>query len=116
MTWHRLISCCASRRHLHVLGHLHVLADALRWRKRAPVLAWTARNPAQVVRSSVGDGWRGRRVGVTMPFMRLTTVSIVFGAALVAASFSSVRAQQPANRTVLDGVYSAAQAKRGEAL
>jgi len=52
-----------------------------------------------------------------MPFMRRTTVlSIVCGTALFAASFSSVRAQQPANRTVLDGVYAAEQAKRGEAV
>jgi mono/diheme cytochrome c family protein len=52
-----------------------------------------------------------------MPFMRRTTVlSMVFGMALAGAAFSSVRAQQPANRTVLDGVYAAEQAKRGEAL
>ena len=49
--------------------------------------------------------------------MRRTTVlSIVLGTALAAAAFSSVRAQQPANRTVLDGVYAAEQAKRGESL
>src|SRR5687767_5061791 len=50
-------------------------------------------------------------------FMRRSTVlSITCGTALAVASFSSVRAQQPANRTVLDGVYSAEQAKRGETL
>ena len=49
--------------------------------------------------------------------MRRTTVlSMVLGTALAAAAFSSVRAQQPANRTVLDGVYAAEQAKRGESL
>ena len=45
---------------------------------------------------------------------RSPVFSIVCGTALAAASLSSVRAQQPANRTVLDGVYAAEQAKRGE--
>jgi len=47
---------------------------------------------------------------------RSTQLSIVLGTALAAASFASVRAQQPASRTVLDGVYAAEQAKRGETL
>ena len=47
---------------------------------------------------------------------RTTVLSIVLGTALAAAAFSSVRAQQPANRTVVDGVYAAEQAKRGESL
>jgi S-disulfanyl-L-cysteine oxidoreductase SoxD len=47
--------------------------------------------------------------------MRRTTVLSIICGTLFAASFS-VRAQQPANRTVLDGVFAAEQAKRGEAL
>lgn len=48
--------------------------------------------------------------------MRQTSVlTILFGAALAAASFSTVRAQQ-ATRSVNDGVYAADQAKRGESL
>lgn len=42
-------------------------------------------------------------------------LTILFGAALAAASFSTVRAQQ-ATRSVNDGVYAADQAKRGELL
>jgi mono/diheme cytochrome c family protein len=45
---------------------------------------------------------------------RTTALSIGFGTALAAAALSAVRAQEPANRTVLDGVYAAEQAKRGE--
>ena len=50
-----------------------------------------------------------------MPVMKRTSVlTIIFGAALAAASFSTVRAQQA--KSVKDGVYSADQAKRGESL
>lgn len=48
--------------------------------------------------------------------MRQTSVlTILFGAALAAASFSTVRAQR-ATWSVNDGVYAADQAKRGESL
>ena len=46
----------------------------------------------------------------------MSVLTMIVGAALAAASYSSVRAQQPANRTVLDGVYARAQAARGETL
>jgi mono/diheme cytochrome c family protein len=45
-----------------------------------------------------------------------TTWSLVFvlGFPMLAVAYSTVRAQQPAPRSVLDGVYTEAQAKRGE--
>ena len=45
-----------------------------------------------------------------------TTSSVLFvlGFTMLAAAYSTVRAQQPASGSVLDGVYTDAQAKRGE--
>jgi len=51
-----------------------------------------------------------------MPVMTRTSVlTIIFGAALGVASFSTLNAQQ-AGKSVKDGVYTAEQAKRGESL